>query len=90
MVVTIAGQKLAMKSDAAESYVRTLAAHVDAKLRDLLGGVKLPTYGHAVLAALGIADELFRERAERRSLRRRVRERVERIARALDGAAAEE
>lgn len=86
MVVTIAGQRLAVRSVATESYVRTLAGHVDARFREQLGSNRVPAYNTAVLAAMGMADELFRERAERRSLVRKVRERTERILRALDGA----
>lgn len=87
IVVSIAGQKISVRTDAAESYVRQLAEHVDTQVKEQLAGSRMPTFGMAVLAALAIADDLFRERAERRSLRRRVRERAERMVRILDAAA---
>lgn len=87
--VSIAGHRLAVKSDAAETYVRSLAELVDRKIRGM-AGVKVPTYELAVLAALSIADDLLRERAERRSLTKKIRERSERALRVLDAAMAVE
>ena len=73
--ITIAGQRYTIKSDAEESYVHSLAELVDDKIRQVQKGAKAaPRDALAVLAALQIADELFRERNGRAELRRRVRE----------------
>jgi cell division protein ZapA len=75
ITITVAGQKFTIKSDADESYVRSLAELVDDKIRQVQRGAKTATRDAvAVLAALQIADELVRERQGRGELRRRVRE----------------
>lgn len=80
VAVTIAGKRISLKSDADEGYVQLLAEHVDGKMRELMGRSR-QAGGHdvAVLAALQIADDLFRERRKRTALRARVRQRAQRI-----------
>ncbi len=84
VAVTIAGQRYVLKSDADETYVNTLAGFVDARIRDVQRSSKqVATHQVAILAALQIADELFRERRGRAELRRRVREQSRRMLDAL-------
>ncbi len=90
--VTIAGQRYTIKSDAEESYVQSLAALVDQRVRDVQRGAKAaPTHAVAVLAALQLADELSRsqeqldrERRRRADLRRRVRDHSRSIRALID------
>jgi cell division protein ZapA len=92
VVVTIAGQRYTIKSDAEESYVQALAEVVDARVRDVQRGAKAaPAHAVAVLAALQLADELHRSRDElarerdrRTQLRRHVRETSRHIRAMLD------
>lgn len=92
VAVTIAGQHYAIKSDAEESYVLSLAEVVDARVRDVQRGAKAaPAHAVALLAALQIADELLHSRRElaeerqrRAELRRRVREKSRAIRAVLD------
>lgn len=72
-----------VKSDAAESYVRSLAEVVDGKFKEV-GRGKVPTYHHAVLAAMSLADELVRERGQRAALRKKVQERGRAILELLE------
>jgi cell division protein ZapA len=87
MQVEIAGQKLAIKSDEGETYVAALAEYVDAQVREMSAGQRstLNVQRVALLAALAIADELFRER----DLHRRFREGVGARLQALEAALAE-
>lgn len=83
--VTIAGQKITIKSDADESYVHALAGRVDQRIRDVQQAAKAQSLQSvAVLAALQLADELERERARRSELRRLVREKSRAIRTWLD------
>lgn len=84
--VEIAGQTLSIRSDEGPEYVQELADYVDAHLRELSGGRR--TYSlqrMALLVAMQIADELFREK----DLRARYRARVEGQLDALETAIAE-
>lgn len=79
--VEIAGQKLVIKSDEGPGYVQELADYVDAQLRQIAGGRStLNLQRIALLVAIQIADELFREK----DLHRQFRTRVEAKLAALD------
>ena len=62
--VTICGEEYNVKSDASPEHTRAVAAHVDAAIRGVMGSAALvESHKAAILAALSITDELFRERA---------------------------
>jgi cell division protein ZapA len=85
--VTVAGQTLAIRTDARPGYVRELAELVDAKIAEVRSSTRaVSTQAVALLAALNLADELQQLRDSQRELKRRVRERSERILRYLDTA----
>ena len=72
--VEIAGQTLSIRSDQGPEYVQELADYVDAHLRELSGGRRsFSLQRTALLVAMQIADELFREK----DLRQRYRAKVE-------------
>lgn len=63
--VTIFGSEYKIKG-ADPDYIQSVAAYVDAKMRELEKRLATGTPTKiAILASLNIADELFRERAER-------------------------
>ena len=75
--VTIAGQRLPVRTDADEAYVRKLARFVDQRLEEAKGGSRpIQTQKLAILAALNIADELFRERTKLVELKAQVSQRA--------------
>jgi cell division protein ZapA len=82
--VEIAGQVLSIRSDEGPEYVHELADYVDAHLREI-GGTRR-TYSLqrvALLVAMQIADELFREKDLRRRYQARVEARLEALEAAL-------
>ena len=80
IAVSIGGQSYALKSDADEAYVQFLAGFVDERIREVARKTRqLGTQQAAVLAALQIADDLFRERRRRSELRQRVRAQARRM-----------
>ena len=63
--VEILGQKYTIKSEADPKYVRELAAYVDKRVKSVEGQIRGQDPVKALaLAALYIADELFRAREE--------------------------
>ncbi len=59
--VEIMGQKLVLRSDAEEGYVRRVAGYVDDKMHEVIKGTQIVGKGNvAVLAALNIADDYHR------------------------------
>lgn len=76
----IFGQRYPLKSEAPEAYVREVAGFVDRVMKEVAertGAVSALQV--AVLAALHIAEEYIRDRKNSEEMRKRLRERVERL-----------
>ena len=77
VTVSIAGQDYTMVSADNENYVRKVAAHVDGQIREVLESGRLSIANGAVLAAMNIADQYYREVAASENLRRQVKDGLE-------------
>ena len=85
VTVEIAGQRYPIRSSLDERYVAELAAYVDQKMRAASNAAPASDMlGLAVLVALNIADEFFRARQERSSVRGDLNERAMRLERLVD------
>ncbi len=85
--VEIAGQRLSIRSDEGPAYVQQLADYVDAQLAQLSGGRRgaAPSVQRvALLVAIQLADELFRERDLHQRFRARVADKLATLRKALD------
>ena len=80
VTVSIAGQEYTMVAVEDEAYVRKVAAHVDGQVREVLDQGRLSIADGAVLAAMNIADQYFREQTSTENLRRQVKEVLEESA----------
>jgi cell division protein ZapA len=83
--IEIAGQKLVIRSDEGPHYVQELADYVDAQLRQL-GGETRSSYNLqrvALLVAMQITDELFREKDLHHQFRQRVAAKLDKLETAL-------
>lgn len=69
--IQIAGQRYVVRSDADESYVQSLARSVDTRVNALKGSRMIATQADVVLAALQLADELHRQKEQKRQIRER-------------------
>ncbi len=75
VAVTIAGQRFTLRSDEDEHLVRDMAAHVDRRLRELQKHTRaVDTQSLAILTALQITEELWKERRDLAELRKQVRD----------------
>jgi cell division protein ZapA len=75
VTVQIAGVRYPLKTDEDERWVKQVAAFVDERVRELQKRARtMDSQAVAVLAALQIAEELFREKRNGRELRRKIRE----------------
>lgn len=80
VVVTIAGREYTMVAVEDEAYVKKCADHVDAQLRPLMSG-RLSQADAAVLAAMNMADQYFKEQETAESLRRQIKDSLDESAR---------
>jgi len=75
--VQILGQIYSIKTDEDEAYIKALARYVDEKLKEIYGAA--PNVNHvkaAIMAAFGIADELFKLRMEQENLDKMIEEKT--------------
>ncbi|MEJ7809160.1 MAG: cell division protein ZapA [Gemmatimonadaceae bacterium] len=73
--VTIAGEQYSLRTDAPPEHTRAVATYLDAMIKSVMNsGLVVESDRAAILAALQITDELFRERAEREALAGSMRE----------------
>ena len=91
ITVEIAGQRYPIRSGLDERYVTELAAYVDKKMRAASDSAPASDMlGLAVLVALNIADEFFRERErETQAPSDELHERAIRLERMVDEALAQ-
>jgi cell division protein ZapA len=83
--VTVAGQKLSIRTHAKPTYVKDLASFVSGQLDEVRGGARTATtQSLALLAAMNIADELFQLREKHDKLKRDVREKTSHILNQLE------
>jgi cell division protein ZapA len=89
--VVIQGQRYPVRSALEPSYVAELAAYVDEKMRIASDANNTTdSLRVAVLAALNLADEVFRHRAEREGRTMAIAARAGEIERLLDSVLAGE
>jgi cell division protein ZapA len=75
VTVQIAGVRYALKTEEDDRWVKSVAAFVDAKIREVQKHTRtVDTQAVAVLTALQIAEELFNERRQSSELRKKIRE----------------
>ena len=78
VVVTIADRDYTMVAVEDENYVRKCAAHVDQQLREIANS-RISQADAAVLAAMNIADQYFREQDAAENLRRQIKDILEEV-----------
>lgn len=67
--IRIVGEEYTIRSDVPPEHTKAIAAHVDAAIRRVLESPAITDPGKAaILAAMSITDELFRERATQDAL----------------------
>ncbi len=81
VTITIQGQEYTVLAAEGEEYVKRVAEYVDEKLRDAAPGGRMSQVNCAVLAALNIADERFKEQEASENLRRQLKELLEESSR---------
>lgn len=85
ITVTIYGQEYAVRSDGDAEYVQKIAAYLDGRMREVArSSNQVTSLRVAILAALNITDELFRERESGHGEAQALRARAESLAGRLE------
>lgn len=73
--VKIVGEEYTLRTEASASHTEAVAEHVDKTIRAIMtSGATVETHKAAILAALQITDELFKERAAADSMASDIRQ----------------
>ena len=80
--ITVAGRDYTLVAEDAAEYVEKVAAHVDAKLSALTHDKRLSLADAAILTAVNLADEYFKEAEAMENLRTQMKSYLEESARA--------
>lgn len=75
--IEILGQSYTIKTDEDEAHIRKLARYVDERLKEVYSAA--PSVSHtkaAIMAAFGIADELFKLRLKQEDFDRMIEEKT--------------
>lgn len=79
--VYILGQKYTIKGEEAEEHIQKIAAYVDAKIKDIhSNSPNITPLKASILAALEIADELYKIKAAQDTISERIEKNAELIA----------
>ncbi|MBF0539268.1 MAG: cell division protein ZapA [Nitrospirae bacterium] len=83
--VYILGQKYILKGEEPEDYIKELALYVDKKLQEIQRSAPMANQAKtAILAALGIADELFKLKEAHESLTKNIETSTDDLSKILD------
>jgi cell division protein ZapA len=83
--VNIFGTEYPIKGDTDPAYIREVADYVDQKMRSIAKNAPMQSsLKVAILAALNIADELFKARIDKDKLRTELENKVDEIIDSID------
>ena len=83
--VQIFGHSYTIRGEADQTYILSVAAYVDRKMREVTEKLPVESLSKvAILASLNIADELFKERAQREKQEEQLQHRAARLNAVLD------
>lgn len=83
--VNIYGTEYPIKGTTDTDYIRQVAEYVDNKMRDIDQSTSVKSsLKVAILAAINIADELFREREEKRGLVQSFEEKISHLSKLIN------
>ncbi len=77
VTVTIAGQQYTLLADQDSAAAEKIAAHVDRRVSEMMSGSHLSLADGAILAAMNIAEEYFKEAEAAENLRRQLKDYLE-------------
>ena len=73
ITVSICGEDYTLVAEESTAYMEQVAALVDKKMKEVIAGVKVGRNDAAVLAAINLADELYKQQEGGENLRRQLK-----------------
>lgn len=73
ITMTICGQDYTLVADESAAYMQKVGALVDKRMTELMDSAHVSRYDAAVLAAINLADELYKQQEGGENLRRQLK-----------------
>ena len=84
-MINVFGEDYAIRSDSDQEYTKKVAKYLNRKMKEVADGLSTRTYSKvAVLAAMNITDELFKEKIDKENTLSQVEERAQTLLKWLD------
>lgn len=75
--IKILGQSYTIRTEEEETYIKELASYVDKRLKEIYAAAPNVSHGKAaIMAAFGIADELFKMKQKQEDFDRMIEEKT--------------
>ena len=87
VTMTICGQDYTLVADESAAYMQKVGALVDQKMTELMDSAHVSRHDAAVLAAINLADELYKQQDGSENLRRQLKTYLDEASRAKNEAA---
>ena len=87
VTMTICGQDYPLVADESAAYMQKVGALVDQKMTELMDSAHVSRHDAAVLAAINLADELYKQQDGSENLRRQLKTYLDEASRAKNEAA---
>ena len=83
--ISVMGQKFMVRADTDDDYVQKVASYVNEKMQDIIRSTKsVASLNVAILAAMNIADELFKNRANSSKSQKIVEQKIQDMIELID------
>lgn len=82
IIITICGEDYTFVAEESASYMQKVGSYVSEKMSEILSNARVGRTDAAVLTAVNIADELFKEQDASDQLRRQIKEYLEQAGKA--------
>ncbi len=73
VLVTIGGEEYPLVADESAAYMQRVGAYVSDKMDEVIAGSRVGRFDAAILTALNIADELFKQQQSAEQLRVQIK-----------------
>lgn len=84
-MINVFGEDYAIRSDSDQEYTKKVAKYLNRKMKEVADSLSTRTYSKvAVLAAMNITDELFKEKIDRENTFSQVEEKAQTLLKWLD------
>ena len=82
--ISIQGRDYTIMTEEGEDYISSLSEYINGKMLEISAGKSMTSHSLAILTALNMADEMFKERQRLERLKEKIRKKSEYLLKKLE------